>query len=92
MPAKQAIAEAKGQAVVDLDVVGGTVTKVDGGTITLQAKTLQTVTTDASTQFLKEGNQDGSLGDIKVGMPMKAVGKMGGDGTLHAERVGFGMQ
>jgi hypothetical protein len=72
---------------------GGTVTRIDGSTITVQAKDLtQTVHLTASTTFLKgepktKSTQPASRSDLGVGDIIEAQGKLNGDGSLTAKIV-----
>jgi hypothetical protein len=72
---------------------GGTITRIDGSTITVQAKDLtQMVHLTASTTFLKgqpktKVTQPASRSDLKVGDVIEAQGKLNGDGSLIAKIV-----
>ena len=74
----------------------GTVTAVDGNTITLSSfdGSTVTVTTTPSTTVTK--SVQGSLSDLKVGQNVRAMGTTGSDGTVAATSVsegsgGFGL-
>ena len=72
--------------------VEGWVAKVDGATITLTdpAGFTRTVTTGSATAYRKDGAA-GTAADVKVGVFIRAAGKVAGDGTtLTASRIGTG--
>ncbi len=77
----------KGLSVV-LDQIGGTVSKIDAGSITVQrgGGKAATITTDGSTVYRRA---DGAIArsDISVGQQLTAVGTTGSDGSLKAEAV-----
>jgi hypothetical protein len=68
----------------------GTVTKVDGGTITISGfnGSTTTVTTTSSTVVTK--SVQGALSDLKVGQNIRAVGTTGSDGTVAATSINEG--
>jgi len=68
----------------------GTVTKIDGGTITISGfdGTTTTVTTTTATTVTK--SVPGSLRDLKVGQDIRAVGTTGTDGTVAATAINEG--
>ncbi len=72
--------------------VEGWVGKVDGATITLTdpAGFTRTVTTSSATTYQKDGAA-GTAAEVKVGVFIRAGGKVAGDGTtLTASRIGTG--
>jgi hypothetical protein len=68
----------------------GTVTKIDGGTITMSGfdGSTTTVTTSSSTTVTKSA--PGALSDLKVGQNVRAVGSTGTDGTVAATAINEG--
>jgi hypothetical protein len=68
----------------------GTVTKVDGGTITISGfdGSTTTVTTTSSTTVTK--SVQGSFSDLKVGQTVRATGATGSDGTVAATSINEG--
>jgi hypothetical protein len=68
----------------------GTVTKIDGGTITISGfdGSTTTVTTTSSTTVTK--SVLGSFSDLKVGQNVRAIGTTGSDGTVAATSVNEG--
>jgi hypothetical protein len=68
----------------------GTVTKVDGGTITISSfdGSTTTVTTTSSTTVTK--SVQGSFSDLKVGQNIRAVGTTGSDGSVAATSINEG--
>jgi hypothetical protein len=72
---------------------GGVVTRIDGSTITVQAKGLTlTVHMTAGTTFFKgqpktKATSPASQSDLKVGDIVEAHGKLNSDGSLTAETV-----
>jgi hypothetical protein len=68
----------------------GTVTKVDGSTITISGfnGSATTVTTTPSTTVTK--SVQGSLTDLKVGQNVRAVGSTGADGSVAADSINEG--
>jgi hypothetical protein len=70
---------------------GGTVTSVNGGTITISSfdGSTMTVTTTSSTTVTK--SVQGSFSDLKVGQTVRAMGSTGSDGTVAATSINEGM-
>jgi hypothetical protein len=68
----------------------GTVTKVDGGTITISSfdGSTTTVTTTPSTTVLK--SVQGSFSDLKLGQKVRAIGTTGSDGSVAATSINEG--
>lgn len=68
----------------------GTVTAIDGGTITISSfdGSTVTVTTTSSTTVMKSAQ--GSLSDLKVGQNVRATGTTGSDGTVAATSINEG--
>jgi len=68
----------------------GTVTKIDGGTITISGFNGSTtiVKTTSSTTVTK--SVQGSFSDLKVGQNIRAVGTTGSDGTVAATSINEG--
>jgi hypothetical protein len=72
---------------IELPGAGGSVTKVDGSTLTVTDRGgTKTIITDASTKFLKAG-QAATLADITAGSKVRANGVLNADGSLKAEQV-----
>jgi len=69
--------------------VGGTITKIEGDTLTLRtmAGSEAKVRTSASTQFRKEQNNAAKLTDFKVGDMVGVRGKQAADGAWDADAV-----
>jgi hypothetical protein len=78
--------------VVVQPAVVGTVTAIDGDTITLRQPdgSSVAVTVDGSTEFTVGGEEDQSLADIEVGMVLGAAGELDDDGSLDASTVRAG--
>ena len=72
------------------DFAFGTVTKVDGGTITISSfnGSTTTITTTSSTTVTK--SVQGSFSDLAVGQNIRAVGTTGNDGTVAATDINEG--
>jgi hypothetical protein len=68
----------------------GTVTKIDGGTITISSfdGSTTTITTTSSTKVTK--SVQGSFSDLQVGQNIRAVGTTGSDGTVAATAINEG--
>ena len=77
---------------VQLDHVGGTVTKVSGNTITVQTRGDKTVVihVTADTKILVRGKDAATVADIAVGDKVIAVGRSRADGSLDAQGLGAG--
>jgi hypothetical protein len=77
---------------VILPSVGGTVTKVDGSTITVERRdgTTATIHVDGDTTYRIAGDDSPALSDIKVGDVIIASGTLRSDGSLDAEAVAVG--
>ena len=77
---------------VVLPSIGGTVTKIDGSTITVERRdgTTETIHVDADTTYRIAGDDTPALSDIKVGDIIIASGTLRDDGSLDAEAVGAG--
>ena len=70
--------------------LGGEVTAVDGGSITLRTpndETLVISTTDETTVRLMETQQEGTLNDIAVGDQVHVHGRPADDGTIEARAI-----
>jgi len=74
--------------VVILPHAGGTVSKIDGSTITVTSPdgTTSTITVNAQTTYDVNG-ATAKLADVKVGMFLVAEGTKNGDGSLIATKV-----
>lgn len=76
-----------GDALGDLGAAWGTITAIDGATITLDSVTGESVTvkTDANTQVIAVAGN--SVADLKVGDSVVAEGDKGADGTFLAKEI-----
>jgi len=74
---------------VRLDRVGGEVTKVTKDTITVKQRdgTSATISVGSDTKLTIRGDSTPTIGEVKVGMRVVAVGTLGADGTLDASAV-----
>ncbi len=70
---------------------GGTVTDINGGTITISSfdGSTMTVTTTSSTTVTK--SVQGSFSDLKVGQTVRAMGNTSSDGAVAATSINEGM-
>jgi len=77
---------------VILPSVAGTVTKVDGSTITVERRdgTTETIHVDADTTYRIAGDDSPTLSDIEVGDVLIATGTQRADGSLDAEAIAAG--
>ncbi len=77
---------------VILPSIGGTVTKIDGSTITIERRdgTTGTIHVDADTTYRIAGDDTPALSDIKVGDIVIGSGTLRDDGSLDADAVGAG--
>jgi outer membrane lipoprotein SlyB len=77
---------------VILPSIGGTVTKIDGSTITVERRdgTSGTIHVDADTTYRIAGDDTPALSDIKVGDIVIGSGTLRDDGSLDADAVGAG--
>jgi Domain of unknown function (DUF5666) len=77
---------------VVLPSIGGTVTKIDGSTITVERRdgTTATIHVDADTTYRIAGDDTPALSDIKVGDLVIGSGTQRADGSLDAEAVAAG--
>jgi hypothetical protein len=77
---------------VILPSIGGTVTKIDGSTITVERRdgTTGTIHVDADTTYRIAGDDTPALTDIQVGDVVIGSGTLRDDGSLDADAVGAG--
>ena len=77
---------------VILPSIGGTVTKIDGSTITVERRdgTTGTIHVDGDTTYRIAGDDTPALSDIKVGDVVIGSGTLRDNGSLDAEAVGAG--
>lgn len=81
-----------------ISAFGGTITRIDGSTITVQAKDkTATILVTTSTTFFKidtktKATQPASRSDLKVGEMIEAQGKLNSDGSLTATSVNILLQ
>ncbi|HEY5855570.1 MAG TPA: DUF5666 domain-containing protein [Aldersonia sp.] len=76
-----------GDALGDLGAAWGTITAIDGATLTLDSVTGESVTvrTDANTQVIAVAGD--SVADLAVGDSIVAQGERGADGTFLAKEI-----
>ncbi len=77
---------------VVLPSIGGTVTKIDGSTITVERRdgTTATIHVDGDTTYRIAGDDTPALSDIEVGDVIIGSGTQRADGSLDAEAVAAG--
>ena len=77
---------------VILPRAGGTVSKIDGSTITVTQRdgSTATIKVNGSTRYSVNGNDGAVLSDLKAGMFLVAEGTKNGDGSLTATSVRAG--
>ncbi|MBA2254409.1 MAG: hypothetical protein H0W07_04770 [Chloroflexi bacterium] len=78
--------------VVIQPIVGGTVTVVEGSSITIEQRdgSKTVIHVDADTEYLVRGDDSPAISDIKLGDRVVAEGTLNDDGSLEADRVAAG--